>query len=101
MKRDAIAIRLQDNVATAIRNLKAGQTAVVGRGEEILQITLEQDILYGHKLAIHPIDRGQDVIKYASVIGRATCAIARGAHVHVHNVESLRGRGDLDRKTEK
>jgi hypothetical protein len=29
------------------------------------------------------------------VIGRATQAIPTGRHAHVHNIESLRGRGDL------
>ena len=35
-------------------------------------------------------------MKYGQPIGRATAAIAPGEHVHVHNIESLRGRGDLD-----
>ena len=34
------------------------------------------------------IDRGQAVIKYAHPIGVATVPIARGAHVHRHNVVS-------------
>jgi altronate dehydratase small subunit len=34
------------------------------------------------------------VRKYAEVIGLATEKIARGQHVHVHNVEGLKGRGD-------
>ncbi|MFQ5657413.1 MAG: SAF domain-containing protein [Candidatus Methylomirabilales bacterium] len=39
--------------------------------------------------------RGAPIIKYGQVIGRATVEIAPGDHVHVHNMESLRGRGDL------
>ncbi len=38
---------------------------------------------------------GDGVIKYGEIIGRATCDIDVGDHVHVHNVESQRGRGDL------
>jgi altronate dehydratase small subunit len=41
------------------------------------------------------ISKGQDVLKYGEVIGQATQDISEGKHVHVHNVESLRGRGDL------
>jgi len=38
---------------------------------------------------------GEDILKYAAVIGRATKDIQVGEHVHVHNVESTRARGDL------
>jgi SAF domain len=34
------------------------------------------------------------VVKYGNPIGTATSEIAAGAHVHVHNVASTRGRGD-------
>ncbi len=42
----------------------------------------------GHKLARRAIARGEKVIKYGVPIGRATVPIARGDHVHVHNVRS-------------
>jgi altronate dehydratase small subunit len=42
--------------------------------------------------------KGDDVIKYGEVVGRTTATINIGDHVHVHNVESLRGRGDLVKK---
>lgn len=95
MKRDAIAIRTEDNVATAIRNLKAGDEAAVGIGEEVMRLKLYQAIDYGHKMALIDIASGEEILKYAVVIGKATRAIKAGEHVHVHNVESLRGRGDL------
>jgi altronate dehydratase small subunit len=41
------------------------------------------------------IGKGDDVVKYGEIIGRATADIAKGEHVHVHNIESLRGRGDI------
>jgi hypothetical protein len=37
------------------------------------------------------------VVKYGQRIGVAGADIAAGAHVHVHNVVSERGRGDLGR----
>lgn len=52
-------------------------------------------IPYGHKIALVAVARGASIIKYGQVIGRATADIAPGDHVHVHNLESLRGRGDL------
>ncbi len=40
---------------------------------------------------------GEEVRKYGEVIGLANAPISPGDHVHVHNVESQRGRGDLHR----
>lgn len=93
MKR-AIVIDEQDNVANLIGDGRQGETVrVEGPGLET-EIVLADDIPANHKFACRPIEPGQDVIKYGARIGRATRAIAVGAHVHVHNVESLRGRGD-------
>lgn len=95
MRRDAIVIKRQDNVATAIRDIRAGKTAAVGVEEERMIVRASQDIPFGHKLALRPIQGGADIVKYGTVIGRATRDIQAGEHVHVHNVESTRGRGDL------
>jgi hypothetical protein len=46
----------------------------------------------GHKFALRGIDQGADVIKYGEPIGRTTAPVAKGEHVHVHNVVSHRGR---------
>jgi altronate dehydratase small subunit len=51
---------------------------------------------YGHKFALIEITAGQDVIKYGEVIGRASQNILPGDHTHIHNIESKRGRGDLE-----
>jgi len=95
MRRDAIVIKRQDNVATAIRDIPAGKKAEVGVGEQSVGVTVSKDILFGHKLALRLIRNGEEIIKYGTVIGRATQDIQPGEHVHVHNVESTRGRGDL------
>jgi len=95
MKRTAIAIKEQDNVATAIKDLPAGKEVAVGVSEQTIVIRLTEDIAYGHKFALRAIAKGEAVLKYNCVIGRATCDIEPGRHAHVHNMESLRGRGDL------
>ena len=95
MRRHALAIKKEDNVATAIRDITAGEAAVVGIDDENLSITVLQDITLGHKLAVRAIWKGEDILKYGTVIGRATQDIQQGEHVHVQNVESTRGRGDL------
>ena len=95
MRRDAIAIKRRDNVATAIRDIEQGKDAIVGIEDETLSVPLSQTIPFGHKLALRAIASGEEVLKYGTVIGRATQDIQAGEHVHVHNVASTRGRGDL------
>ena len=46
------------------------------------------DIPAGHKYALRPIKKGEYVIKYGEIIGRATQDIAEGEWVHTHNVKS-------------
>ena len=91
-KSKAILINEKDSVATAIVPLTDGSTVsleVLGRKE---RIKLLSSIPTGHKFALRPIAQGEDVIKYGESIGQTTAAIARGEHVHVHNVVSHRGR---------
>ena len=95
MKRDAIAIKAEDNVATALRDLGKGDVAAVGVGDRTVSVTVRDAITFGHKFALKDIAKGDDILKYGEVIGRATAAIPQGAHAHVQNIESLRGRGDL------
>jgi len=45
----------------------------------------------GHKYALRDIAAGENVIKYGMPIGHATTAIAKGEHVHVHNVKTNLG----------
>ena len=95
MRRDAIVIKRQDNVATAIRDIEENKTATVGIEDETFTVRVTQPIPLGHKLALRRIRSGEDILKYGTVIGRATTDIRVGEHVHVHNVESTRARGDL------
>lgn len=94
MNYKAVAISLSDNVATALDEIPADSVVAIRRGEEILTIIVPQTIPFGHKFALQPLKAGETVIKYGQVIGVAMQDIGGGCHVHVHNVESLRGRGD-------
>ena len=42
----------------------------------------------GHKFALREIVKGEYVVKYGEIIGRATQDIAKGDWVHTHNVKS-------------
>jgi len=47
---------------------------------------VEVNLENGHKYAVRPIQKGENVIKYGNPIGHATQDIAPGDHVHTHNV---------------
>jgi altronate dehydratase len=87
----ALVISDRDNVATALEALEEGRILALGG----TTVTVSQFVPRGHKIAVRPIRSGEAVIKYGSPIGVATIDIAVGAHVHIHNVASSRGRGDL------
>ncbi|MBP1918793.1 UxaA family hydrolase [Youngiibacter multivorans] len=80
----------KDNLATTLRFLTKGETIFADDQE----IVIEEDIPQYHKVALVFIQKGEFVIKYGEVIGKATMDIRKGTLAHVHNIESLRGRGD-------
>ncbi|WP_411036911.1 UxaA family hydrolase [Shinella sp. BYT-45] len=91
-KTHATALRLdaRDNVATALEDIS--RQAIVETGGEPITLAIRESIPMGHKLALRDIPAGAAIIKYGETIGRATTAIAAGAHVHVHNLASNRAR---------
>jgi hypothetical protein len=82
----ALVLDPADNVAVAVQAIDAGVAVPLGD----VVVTTAEPIRFGHKLAVVAIPAGGDIIKYDEVIGRASAAIAAGAHVHVHNVISAR-----------
>ncbi len=96
MEKDAIMIKESDNVATALRDVHPGETVRIGVGEKTVGILVQEDIPYGHKIAVRNIEKASHILKYGEVMGRATKDIPSGTHAHIHNIESLRGRGDLE-----
>jgi altronate dehydratase small subunit len=95
---DALVMDGRDQVATALRDMAAGEQIRYMLGGSVTMVTLLDPIPFGHKLAVMNIEAGIEVRKYGEVIGRTTAAIERGRHVHVHNIEGIRGRGDQAKK---
>jgi SAF domain len=91
-----LVISARDNVATALEPLERGRTFTVAG----TTVTVIEPIPRGHKVATGSIRAGDAILKYGSAIGTASVDIAAGAHVHIHNVASARGRGDLARERE-
>ncbi len=89
-----LVVDARDNVATCLAALKAGDAVGLELAGATRSIDLVTDVPFGHKFALGPIEAGGEIRKYGVVVAQATRAIAAGEHVHVHNVESLRGRGD-------
>jgi len=87
MPPDLLVVDARDNVATALRPLETGERLEMGVGDSTLEVTVLQPIAFGHKIALVDLEPGEHVLKYGEVMGLATQKIAKGQHVHVHNVK--------------
>lgn len=81
----SIAVKINDidNVGVMLKPAEAGC--------EALGVTLLESVDKGHKFALCDIRQGQDIIKYGCPIGRASCDIKKGSHVHTHNLKTNLG----------
>ncbi len=93
----ALKVNDKDNVATIFADgITSGMEVEVRdkKGNADL-VVVKGDVPYGHKIAVEDIAQGKQIIKYGEEIGIASHSITRGEYVHVHNLDSMRGRGDL------
>jgi len=95
MERKAIVLNSKDNVATALADLAQGDTVDLEVDKKPVSVKVVNPIQFGHKFSLVDISSGSPILKYGEVIGEATQDIKTGEHVHVHNVASTRGRGDV------
>ncbi|WP_174770021.1 UxaA family hydrolase [Paraburkholderia hayleyella] len=79
-----ILLSPQDNCLIAAAQLEAGSVVEI-EGE---WVTLARTIGLGHKLARHALRQDEKVLRYGAVIGHATVPVARGEHLHTHNLAS-------------
>ena len=92
----ALVLNPEDNVATALTDLESGEAVQV----KVSDVGTEKEVVsraqvpFGHKIALERVNSGGEVIKYGANIGLASENIEIGDHVHTHNVESRKGRGD-------
>ena len=93
----ALHVDEKDNVATVFANGVTDGTEVEIRDKsgKAERVNVIGDVPFGHKIAVVQISKGENIIKYGETIGRANTDIAKGEYVHVHNLDALRGRGDL------
>ena len=91
--RIALKVNDRDNVATIFANGIHNGSEVELRDKKgfVETLTVHGEIPYGHKIAVRDIKLGEE-------IGIATQNIKKGDHVHIQNLDSLRGRGDLPKR---
>jgi altronate dehydratase small subunit len=95
----ALIMHPDDNVATAVEEIQAGEeVAVPVVAGTALTLRAIEAIPFGFKIALQEIPQGQIIRKYGETIGTAGRPIAKGALVHIHNLEGTRARGDLVKK---
>jgi altronate dehydratase small subunit len=97
----ALIMHPKDNVATAIEEILPGDQVKISFGGEVHTCTAVEAVPFGFKIALEDIPQGGVIRKYGETIGKAGRPIARGALVHIHNLEGTRARGDLERREER
>jgi len=83
----------KDTVAVVVvEGLKAGTTMTgwIMDEDRTIEVKAQQDIPIGHKVALKDLKVGDSAIKYGEDIGKIVAPIARGEHVHVHNLKTRR-----------
>jgi altronate dehydratase small subunit len=92
----ALIMQPTDNVATALEEIQPGDEVAAALGREARVLRAIERIPFGFKIALGDIPPGAIIRKYGEVIGKASVAIAKGALVHIHNLEGTRARGDRE-----
>ena len=71
-----------DNIAVCLVDMEVGEVI----SQDSLNITIQNAIPRGHKVATKAIAKDDGIIKYGERMGHATSEIKIGEHVHTHNV---------------
>ena len=79
-----IRINPRDNVAVCLEPVVIGEKITIG----VLELVVKEEIPVGHKMAIYPIDNGENVIKYGEPIGHVTESIEAGSYIHSQNLKT-------------
>ena len=78
-------IAANDNVATCVADVKAGETVTVRFNGVVNEYKALEDIPFGHKIALNPIKKGEKVFKYGVEIGEMNEDVEVGGWIHCHN----------------
>jgi hypothetical protein len=87
-----LVLAVGDNVGVVVTPVTAGGILRTESGQSVKAV---DDVPAGHKIALEDLPKSTGVRKYGELIGVTTCFVRQGGHLHVHNTESQRLRGDL------
>jgi (2R)-sulfolactate sulfo-lyase subunit alpha len=92
MKHSILLHEPGDDVGVAVADLKKGSSAgaVTLEGKAVGSVKLLDNVPLGHKVAMRDLPKDKPVSKYGRPVGKAVQPISKGAHVHVHNLKTLR-----------
>jgi (2R)-sulfolactate sulfo-lyase subunit alpha len=84
-RRDNVGVVVVEDLGVASDAL-----CVVTEDDSEFRLALREAVPLGHKVALADLAPGDTVLKYGEDIGRIVAPVARGAHVHVHNLRTKR-----------
>jgi altronate dehydratase len=88
----AIRLHPADTVVVALYDVMAGAHIRWQGGEQTGDIVVGEAVPLGHKISLMAMPKDAPITKYGATIGVASQDIAKGTHVHVHNIASARAR---------
>lgn len=83
----------KDNVGVVVvEDLASGtdMLVVVTEDDSDFRMKSAQAVPIGHKIALKDLKTGDTIIKYGEDIGKVVAPIAKGEHVHTHNLKTKR-----------
>src|SRR5690606_25427238 len=80
-----IKLHEKDSVAIALRPYKQGEQLQL---DSASPITVQDEVPFGHKIALQRIKQGEHVLKFGYSIGVATTDIEIGSWIHTHNLST-------------
>ncbi len=75
-----------------VEDVRPGQdlTGWIMQTDETTSLKALDAVPLGHKIALRDVRAGETVLKYGHDVGRAVADIAKGHHVHTHNLKTKR-----------
>lgn len=83
----------RDNVGVVVvEGLRSGtdMLCVVTENDSSFRLTARADVPIGHKIALADLKPGDTAIKYGEDVGKIVAPVAKGGHVHTHNLKTKR-----------
>lgn len=79
-----ILLSPEDNCLIAAARLPQSETLMIDGAA----VTLAATINLAHKVARRALSKDEKVLRYGAIIGHVNADVARGEHLHTHNLES-------------